>query len=163
MISSRESFSPILAVIIIINCHTPRLARSWPSAGLNLVEVDGAIAILVDVRDHLADLLLLWLESEGTHSDLELLGINAARAVGVEQVEGLPDLLLLLLCEVSLAGLLGALGSSRSTSTVRLSAHTTTQLTYALPGRAFVSKSRVLFPAQRNSYPGERHSPSLIE
>ena len=31
------------------------------------------------------------------HRDLELLGVDRARAVGVEQVEGLPNLLLLLL------------------------------------------------------------------
>ena len=43
-----------------------------------LVEVDGAVAVLVDVGDHLADLVLLWLEPESTHGNLKLLGIDGA-------------------------------------------------------------------------------------
>jgi hypothetical protein len=64
-----------------------------------LIEVDGAGAVSVDVGDHLLDLLLLGLEAEGAHGNLELLGIDRAGAVSVEKVEGLADLLLLLLGE----------------------------------------------------------------
>merc|ERR1712006_36344 len=45
-----------------------------------LVEIDGAGAILVDVIDHAADLVLLGVEAEGTHGDLELLGVDGAGA-----------------------------------------------------------------------------------
>merc|ERR1719387_3219149 len=51
--------------------------------------------LVVIVRDHLLDLLLLGLETERTHGDLELLRVDVAAAVGVEEVEGLLDLLLL--------------------------------------------------------------------
>ena len=43
-----------------------------------LVEVDGATVVLVNVSDHLLHLLLLRLEAEGAHGDLELLGIDGA-------------------------------------------------------------------------------------
>merc|ERR1711959_105967 len=58
-----------------------------------LVEVDGAGAILVDVVDHTTDLVFLGVEAEGAHGDLELLGVNGAGAIGVEEVECLTDLL----------------------------------------------------------------------
>jgi len=45
------------------------------------------------------------------HRHLELLGVNSARAVGVKQVEGLPDLLLLLLGQARPLSLLRPLGS----------------------------------------------------
>merc|ERR1712085_192471 len=58
--------------------------------------------VVVHVRDHLLDLLLLWLEAESAHRDLQLLGVDLAGAVRVEQVERLLDLLLLLLGELLL-------------------------------------------------------------
>merc|ERR1719267_14757 len=61
-----------------------------------LRELDGARPIIVDILDHLLDLLFLWLETESTHRDLELLRVNGAGTVSVEKVEGLLDLLLLL-------------------------------------------------------------------
>merc|ERR1719387_846554 len=57
-----------------------------------LLVLDRAAAIVVNVRDHLLDLLLLGLETERTHGDLELLRVDVAAAVGVEEVEGLLDL-----------------------------------------------------------------------
>merc|ERR1711907_272687 len=87
--SSRVSFSPILPVIIS-----------------ELAELDGAIAVVVDVGDHLLELLLLHFEAEGTHSSLELTHINGARVVRIEQVEGLADLLDLLLGKATLGFLL---------------------------------------------------------
>mmetsp|Transcript_14116 Transcript_14116/g.27867 ORF Transcript_14116/g.27867 Transcript_14116/m.27867 type:complete len:205 (-) Transcript_14116:16-630(-) len=71
-----------------------------------LVEVDGARPVRVDVRNHLLDLLLLGLEAEGAHGNLELLGIDGTRPVSVEEVEGLADLLLLLLSQGELVSLL---------------------------------------------------------
>merc|ERR1740123_1370776 len=59
-------------------------------------------AVVVDIGDHLLDLLLLRLEPQGTHGNLELLGIDLSRAVGVKEVEGLLDLLLLLLRQLLL-------------------------------------------------------------
>merc|ERR1712031_64614 len=41
-----------------------------------LVEVDGAGAILVNVVNHAADLVLLGVEAKGTHGDLELLSVD---------------------------------------------------------------------------------------
>ena len=74
-----------------------------------LVVVDDAGAVGVNVLDHLLDLFALGLEAEGAHGDLEFLLVDVARAICVEQVEGLLDLLLLLLSNVS--SLLGALES----------------------------------------------------
>merc|ERR1719375_1964512 len=67
-----------------------------------LLVLDRPAAIVVDIGDHLLDLFLLRLEAEGTHGDLELLGVDGARAIGVEQVEGFFDLLLLLVGELLL-------------------------------------------------------------
>merc|ERR1711904_765954 len=64
-----------------------------------LVEVNGAGAILVDVVDHATDLILLGVKAEGAHGDLELLGVNGAGAIGVEKIEGFTDLLDLVVSE----------------------------------------------------------------
>merc|ERR1719263_248150 len=58
-----------------------------------LVEIDGAGAIFVDVVDHATDFILLGVEAEGTHGDLELLGVNGTGTIRIEEVEGLTDLL----------------------------------------------------------------------
>merc|ERR1719258_670973 len=67
-----------------------------------LWELDRAGAVIIDVLDHLLDLLFLWLEAECTHCNLELLRINGSRTICVKQIEGFLDLLLLLLCELLL-------------------------------------------------------------
>merc|ERR1719217_1795801 len=64
--------------------------------------LDRPAAIVIDVRDHLLDLLLLRFETQSAHRNFELLGVDGATAVGVEEVEGLLDLLLLLLSELLL-------------------------------------------------------------
>merc|ERR1712195_468691 len=46
--------------------------------GEELGEVDGAVAVTVDVGDHLLELLVLDLESEGAHGSLELTHVNLA-------------------------------------------------------------------------------------
>ena len=48
--------------------HTPRSTHLQ-----ELVKVDGAGAVLVDVRNHLLDLLLLGLKAQRAHRHLELL------------------------------------------------------------------------------------------
>ena len=63
-------------------------------------------AVLVDVGDHLLDLLTFGLEAECAHGDLELFLVDVAGTVGIEEVEGLLDLLLLFLSKLS--ALLGA-------------------------------------------------------
>ena len=66
-----------------------------------LVVVDDTAAVLVDILNHLLDLLSLGLETKGSHGDLEFLLVDVARAVSVEEIEGLLDLLLLLIGDVS--------------------------------------------------------------
>merc|ERR1719327_9265 len=64
-----------------------------------LVEVNGAIAIGIDVVDELADLLGLGVHAKGLHCDLKLVDVDGAGAIGIEEVESLLDLLDLILCE----------------------------------------------------------------
>ena len=75
-----------------------------------LIEVDGARTILVNVLDHLFNFLLLGLETKRTHGNFQLLGIDCARAIGVEKIERFTNLLLLLLSQFKLATLLLATG-----------------------------------------------------
>merc|ERR1719428_1707607 len=67
-----------------------------------LRELDRARAVVVDVLDHLLDLLLLRLEAKSAHRNLELLRVDRAGPIRVEEVEGLLDLLLLLLSKLLL-------------------------------------------------------------
>merc|ERR1719191_2346616 len=68
----------------------------------DLLVLDRPAAIVIHIRDHLLDLLLLRFETQSAHRNFELLGVDGATAVGVEEVEGLLDLLLLLLSELLL-------------------------------------------------------------
>merc|ERR1719350_1875122 len=52
---------------------------------------NGAGAVVVYIGDHLLDLLLLWFEAQGAHGDLQLLGVDLAGAICVEQVKSLLD------------------------------------------------------------------------
>lgn len=72
-----------------------------------LIKVDSSGSVLVNIRDHLLDLLLLRLKTKGAHGNLEFLGVNGTGAIGIEEVKGLTDLLLLLLGEVGLGTTLG--------------------------------------------------------
>merc|ERR1711977_573319 len=65
-------------------------------------ELDGAVAIVVDVSDHLLELLVLDLEAKGTHGGLELTHVNGTGSISVEKAESLTDLLHLLVGESSL-------------------------------------------------------------
>merc|ERR1719407_327857 len=66
-----------------------------------LAELDGAIAVVIDVGDHLLELLVLDLEAKGTHGGLELADVDGAGLVTVEEVEGLTDLVHLLIGELA--------------------------------------------------------------
>ena len=61
------------------------------------VQTQLTAALLVHLCDHLLDLLLPWLKAQRAHRHLQLLGVDGARAVRVEEVERLANLLLLLL------------------------------------------------------------------
>ena len=71
-----------------------------------LGEVNHAGAVLVDLGDELFNLLALGLEAECAHGNFELFLVDVARTIGVEEVKGFFDFLLLLLGELS--SLLGA-------------------------------------------------------
>merc|ERR1719433_447183 len=58
---------------------------------------DCPAAVIVHVGDHFLNLLLFGFETQGTHGDFQLLRVNFAGSVGIEKVESLFDLLLLLL------------------------------------------------------------------
>merc|ERR1711865_359453 len=65
-------------------------------------ELDGAVAVTVDISDHLLELLVLDFEAECTHGGLELTYVDGAGCVTVEKAECLTDLLELLLGKSSL-------------------------------------------------------------
>lgn len=64
------------------------------------VEVDCTGAVLVYVGDHFLDFLFFGFEAKGSHSNLELLSINALGTICIEQIEGFFDLLLLFFSEL---------------------------------------------------------------
>merc|ERR1719174_3311167 len=67
-----------------------------------LREFDGARPVIVDILDHLLNLLLLRFETKSAHRNLQLLRVDRARAIRVEEVERFLDLLLLLLGQLLL-------------------------------------------------------------
>merc|ERR1719311_504185 len=71
-----------------------------------LAELDGAVAVVVDVGDHLLELLVLNLEAKGTHGGLELTDVDHAGGISIEEGEGLADLVELLLGELTWFGFL---------------------------------------------------------
>lgn len=58
------------------------LSRGWYDLGSHefheVGELDDTLAFAIHVGDHLLDLLLLGLEAEGPHSDLEFLSVDIA-------------------------------------------------------------------------------------
>ncbi|CAH0371854.1 unnamed protein product, partial [Pelagomonas calceolata] len=89
VVEEPEGLQDLLAAVLLAHLRRHHLEE--------LREVDRAGPVLVDVRDHLLDLLLLRLEAQRAHRHLQLLGVDGARAVRVEEVERLANLLLLLL------------------------------------------------------------------
>ena len=73
-----------------------------------LVEIDHAALVgTVDGGDHLLDLLLARLEAQRAQHHLERVGVDDALALGVEEIERLPNLAALLLGERERDRLLG--------------------------------------------------------
>merc|ERR1712076_133939 len=66
-----------------------------------LGELDGAVAVVVNVGDHLLQLLVLDLEAKGTHGGLELTDVDHAGGISIEEGERLADLVELLLGELT--------------------------------------------------------------
>merc|ERR1711883_37345 len=64
-------------------------------------ELDGAVAIIVDVGDHLLELLVLDFKAEGTHGGLELTHVDGAGGVRIEKGKGFTDFVKLLLGELT--------------------------------------------------------------
>ena len=83
----------------------------------HLLKINFSASILVNVPDHLVNGLVLGLETQTLHGSLELLGVDGPTSVGIEEVEGLPDLLDLLLGE---AGPLVGRGRLTGGGTTRL-------------------------------------------
>eukprot|EP00408_Alexandrium_pacificum_P044189 CAMPEP_0171241120 /NCGR_PEP_ID=MMETSP0790-20130122/44910_1 /TAXON_ID=2925 /ORGANISM="Alexandrium catenella, Strain OF101" /LENGTH=209 /DNA_ID=CAMNT_0011707677 /DNA_START=198 /DNA_END=824 /DNA_ORIENTATION=- len=74
----------------------------WTHHGDELVHLDLPAAVLVDLEDHPDELVAGHVVAQLPHHDLELLVADGAGAVRVEEVEGLLQLLLLLLRELPL-------------------------------------------------------------
>merc|ERR1719456_1925509 len=64
--------------------------------------LNSAASIIINIGDHLLNLLFLWLEAKCAHGHFEFFGVNRARTICVKQIEGLLDLLLLLLSQLLL-------------------------------------------------------------
>merc|ERR1719342_1670758 len=67
-----------------------------------LLVANGATAIIVHIGNHLLDLLFFGLETQGAHGHLQLLTVDLTRPISVEEIEGLLDLLFLLLGQLLL-------------------------------------------------------------
>merc|ERR1719453_646015 len=67
-----------------------------------LLVFNGATPIVVDVRNHLLDLLLLGLKAQSTHRDFQLLRVNRSASIRIEQIESLFDFLFLFVGELLL-------------------------------------------------------------
>merc|ERR1740123_1046723 len=67
-----------------------------------LLITDRPRAVIIYVRNHLLDLLLLRLESQSAHGYFELFGVDLATSVRIEEIESFLDFLLLLLCQLLL-------------------------------------------------------------
>merc|ERR1719188_1303186 len=76
-----------------------------------------ATSVVINVRYHLLNLFLLRLKAERTHGNFKLLGIDGARSVGVEKIEGFLNFLLLLLGKFLLLLAASIETSERHTST----------------------------------------------
>merc|ERR1719188_1334796 len=80
---------------------------------------DSTTSVVINVRNHLLNLLLLWFKTQRTHGNFKLLGIDGARPIGVEVIEGFLDFLLLLLSKLLLLFAAGIETAERHTSTQR--------------------------------------------
>merc|ERR1740121_2443437 len=87
-----EGFDQLLLCIRVL--HLSRHERQ------ELRKINGAIAIGVDLVDHVLELSLCWILSKRPHHCAQLLGRDGAIAILVKEREGLLELGDLLLCEL---------------------------------------------------------------
>merc|ERR1712196_237680 len=90
-----------LVGVVIIEELGVLLAHLASHHGKELSELDGAVAVVVDIGDHLLKLLVLNLEAEGAHGSLELTHVDGTGGIRVEEGERLTDLIKLLLGELT--------------------------------------------------------------
>merc|ERR1719213_903848 len=65
IIEQTESLQDLILGVSVKNLMSHHLEE--------LLVLDGPASIIIDIRDHLLDLLLLWLKAEGAHGYLKLL------------------------------------------------------------------------------------------
>ena len=92
VVEQPEGLQHLLAGVALSHLLGHHVEKFW--------EVNHAAAIAVGVSNHFSDFLLLGLEAECSHGDLEFFGVDGPAAVGVEEVEGLLDFLFLLLSQL---------------------------------------------------------------
>eukprot|EP00356_Strombidium_inclinatum_P012781 CAMPEP_0170493156 /NCGR_PEP_ID=MMETSP0208-20121228/13444_1 /TAXON_ID=197538 /ORGANISM="Strombidium inclinatum, Strain S3" /LENGTH=148 /DNA_ID=CAMNT_0010769039 /DNA_START=45 /DNA_END=486 /DNA_ORIENTATION=+ len=85
VVEESEDLGDILSGVLVAHTSSHHVEE--------LFKIDASALVLVEVRDHLEDSLVLGFEPEGLHGSTELLGVDGATSVGVEQVEGFLDLL----------------------------------------------------------------------
>merc|ERR1719198_1512920 len=100
VIEQLEDLLDVLAGVLLAHLASHHLEE--------LAELDGAVAVVVDVGDHLLELLVLDLEAKGTHGGLELAHVDHAGGIRVEEGESLADLVELLVGELTWLDLLGS-------------------------------------------------------
>merc|ERR1712205_287127 len=93
VVEEHEHLLDVLAGVLLAHLASHHLEE--------LAELDGAVAIAIDVSDHLLELLVLDLEAKGTHGSLELTDVDHAGGISVEEGERLADLVELLLGELT--------------------------------------------------------------
>merc|ERR1712196_135635 len=98
--TSKVAEGDLVGVVIVEELEV-LLAHLASHHGEELSKLDGAVAVVVDIGNHLLELLVLDLEAEGAHGSLELTHIDGARGIGVEEGESLTDLIKLLLGELT--------------------------------------------------------------
>ena len=88
----------------------PRAKHSQRTDIHELVKIHNPLVVRINLVDHLHDLRLFHLEAEGPHEHLELVQIDRALFLGIEKIERLPQLLLLVVREVRARSSLAAVG-----------------------------------------------------
>lgn len=88
----------------------PRAKHSQRTDIHELVKIHNPLVVRINLVDHLHDLRLFHLEAEGPHEHLELVQIDRALFLGIEKIERLPQLLLLVVREIRTRSSLAAVG-----------------------------------------------------
>merc|ERR1711871_1934409 len=93
VIKQLEHLLDVLAGVLLTHLASHHLEE--------LSKLDGAVTVVVDVSNHLLELLVLDFEAESAHGGLKLTDINGAGGIRVEEGEGFTDLVELLLGELT--------------------------------------------------------------